>query len=245
MRVTRRGLFEFLAGAGAVVGIQASQAPPKISETYEPKLEDGPAPNSLNGLHLSSDYYSVVDDTIYDRVVFPAGFVLPARFHLFRAGVGEVCPYNPARVKGLQDTNLWSPAGLPAPQQFWIRSLHLVVRRETSARDLASVRQFGWEFFLCDRCFAGGCCSFDTKFGSAQQISKTDLTTRATLRFHTTKGLYLPSQMPFKATFETSERMDSSPLHYSDSASRFVVDPDGSGLEIGMALEGVRWRAVQ
>jgi len=239
MRVTRRGLFKFLGAAGAAVGVQCSQAPP---QACEPQLADAPAPNTLNGIHLLSDFYSVVDDTIYDRVVFSAGSVLPARFNLFRVGVGEVCPYNPSRVKGLQDTNLWSSAGLPAPQHFWIRSLHLVVRRETSRRDLATLCQFGWEFYLCGRRYPEGLCSFDMKFGNAAEISKTDLTTRATLRFDTTKALYLPSQMPFKASFETSER---SPEYYSGSASPFVVDPDGGGLEVGMVLEGVRWRAVQ
>ena len=83
----------------------------------------------------------------------------------------------------------------PAPMAFWVKTIHVAIAPDTSETDDRLARQFAWQFFGCEKRYAGGPCVIDVQRASIADFMKRKARApRVSMNFEETKGLYIPSQ---------------------------------------------------
>jgi hypothetical protein len=245
MRVSKRDFLKMLGIGSAVTTALARAggdmtAPPKLDE---PALTPSPEPR---GMHVPSDWYDAIDDILYDRVVFPRGALLPTYLRFFSAPIGMQCPHT-GIVKMHGHTNLDICSGLPAPNSFWVRRIHVGIAPDAAAVDVKAAREFSWAFWIGCKSYAGGPFAIDMQKRTLADLLKGKTpATRASLEFETGKGLFIPSQCSFYGDIRTARYRRTVDAEYRETLEEETrLSEDGNGLELMMVLEGVRWRAVQ
>jgi len=242
MRVSKRDFLKMLGISGAVTGALARRdhgsmgAPPKVSE---PALTPAPEPHSLPD---DSYWYDAVDDIIYDRVVFQPGATLPDYLRFFSAPVGMTCPHT-GIVKTGAHTNMDMCQCLPAPSSFWVRRIHVGIDPSTAPADVKAAREFSWNLWLGQKKYAGGPFAVDMQRQTLADLLKGKTrATRPSLEFEHGKGLFIPMQYSFYGDIRTLRYQ---PPVFARLGEEARLSENGTGLELMMVLEGVRWRAGQ
>lgn len=242
MRVSKRDFLKMLGISGAVSGALARRdhgsmgAPPKVSA---PALTPAPEPRSLPD---DSYWYDAVDDIIYDRVVFQPGATLPDYLRFFSAPVGMTCPHT-GIVKTHSHTNMDICCSLAAPSSFWVRRIHVGIDPDAAPADINAAREFSWGLWLGQKKYAGGPFAVDMQRRTLADLLKGKTrVTRSSLEFEHGKGLYMPSQLSFYGDIHTTRYQ---PPAFAGFDETTRLSENGTGLELMMVLEGVRWRAVQ
>ena len=241
MKVSKRDFLKMIGlGAGAtVVATNGSALPTDTAIMPLPTVAAGPGAIGTGKIVPQHDcYLEARDAIIYDSVRFEPGTFLPKRFQLFQVPVGQWCPhritkYGHTYVKGLEDTNMQCHGTFPAPMAFWVKTIHVAIAPDTSETDDRLARQFAWQFFGCQKRYAGGPCVIDVQRASIADFMKRKARApRVSMNFEETKGLYIPPQFYFSQHFYTQK-------------DNLQVDPKGNGLTFISALEGVEWCGVQ
>lgn len=225
MTVTKREFFKMLGIGGAIVATSSAKLPADIGVCDLPTQEpEAPL------LFAKYEYFTdAIDNIYYDSVCFRAGTRVRREFDLFSDCRGQTCRYTGV-VKGAELTNMACMNQLPPPTSFWLKRIHIIVPEDTSDRDIRLARRFAWQFFGCDRIFAEGPVILDLQRRSLSDVLKGRVRApRASMEFEHRRGLYLPSQYYFRQ-------------HFTSTSADLQVDPNGSGLTIVTALEGVQWR---
>jgi len=241
MRVSKRDFLKslgFSAAAGAAFG--GSKPLPKEPGVIEAPFTPEPPP-----LPACRDF-EIVDEILYDRVVFAAGETFPGFVRLFTTPEGSVCPYD-GQVKLRSRTNMVA-CQLQAPSSFWVQRIHIATNPDISARDLKATRAFSWNFWIGQKRYASGPFVTDLERRTlADLLKRKTPALRQSLEFPHSKGLYIPAQCTFYADimlFDHARRLDRSPYWLNDPP-RVGLDPEGAGVEFAITLEGIRWWPLQ
>jgi len=227
MRVSKR---DFLK----MVGLSAGTAVVSANPAHLPK-ESGIVELPTTECSDKRDFFPTFscldarDAVLYDSVEFQPGQRIPRLIHMFQYPLGHPCGYS-GEIKAIQDTNMYAAGYMPAPMSFWARTIHVAVSPDTTDADEMTARKYAWELYLYQKRFASGPCILDVTRASIRDILKKRVcASRASMSFPATKGLYLPTHMPFNLQLSTSR----DGLR-AQSTLRFIV-----------AFEGVEWRGVQ
>lgn len=257
MRLSKRDFLKalgvgggFLAGADAAsmerVGLPAGQFDRPVGDVCEQFTEQPIEVDRRIALIQSakSSYFDVIDDIIYDRVVFPAGAEIPQNIRLFSSPLGSRCPYD-GQLKDHGRTNMDQSCMLSAPQSFWCRRIRHAFR-PMSAHDIDLTHGWDWTLWLGQKRHAGGPMALDRgTFSRMSAFLRREVpSVRASMEFPGTKGLWFPATMCFNVELGTQSRTWSS-SRYDEPIKQIAADSKGKGIDFIFAMEGIRWRGVQ
>jgi hypothetical protein len=123
---------------------------------------------------------------------------------------------------------------LPAPSQFWIRKLHIIVDEAVHPDNWRGLRSYSWVLRIMQKGYDEGTLAENMTLAYPPMVQDRDLmvgTSRETRTYPETRGLHIPPQAFFIVDL---------------TGPGLTVHPDNKpGLDIVFALEGLEARAIQ
>lgn len=221
-KVSRNDFLKLIGGGSAALGASALSAGVPVHPTRAGLVDEPAKPKGSPLVIDESKYFEATEAVVFDRIIFDPGTQIPSYITMLSTPVGQHCPLT-GRIKTLGFTNLHTACGFPAPYSFFVRCFTVFVNRGAD-RDLRSIGEAAWEFWLCNKIYQRGSINTDARFGEQKQPS---------FEYPAGTGLYIPMQYQFHTTitgegFRTKDASDG-----------------GKGLDLTFEMRGLQWRSIQ
>lgn len=228
MKVSKRDFLKLLTAGGTVAGL-AGTTPATVTPHTTEEL-------AIDDNHVTPDptmqypFLEAVDNVLFDRFRIEPGQEIPLQIRLFCGPFIDPITGGGA-YRSQSQTNMHMGNVLPAPNQYWIQRIHLVVDPSISDADYRTVKTWNWTLYLAQKRYAGGTLFLDVQKAPWKDLlSRKVRVTRRSLEFPNKKGLMIPSQMYFDPSIGTQSGQ---------------ADHKGTGIDFAMGLEGIEFRGVQ